>query len=104
MRSNVTSSKPVSPVAMTLSNPPSAFSVRLSLSPTHSRCGYSCAADRMRPAANGGRLALCPSRGGSMPSKKEELPGTLKRSPEKVQDTYTETLDSAYEQYGGDEE
>jgi cation transport regulator ChaB len=39
-----------------------------------------------------------------MPSKKEELPGTLKRSPEKVQDTYTETLDSAHEQYEGDEE
>jgi cation transport regulator ChaB len=39
-----------------------------------------------------------------MPSRKEELPGTLKRSPKKVQDTYAETLDSAHEQYKGDEE
>jgi cation transport regulator ChaB len=39
-----------------------------------------------------------------MPSKKEDLPGTLKRSPKKVQDAYAETLDSAHEQYEGDEE
>jgi cation transport regulator ChaB len=38
-----------------------------------------------------------------MPSKKEELPGTLKRSPKKVQRTYEETLDSAHETYKGDE-
>ncbi len=35
-----------------------------------------------------------------MPAKrKEDLPGTLQRSPEKVQDTYAETLESAEEQY-----
>jgi cation transport regulator ChaB len=39
-----------------------------------------------------------------MPTKKEDLPNTLKRSPEKVQDTYAETLDSAHETYGSDEE
>src|SRR5919202_6259150 len=39
-----------------------------------------------------------------MPSKKEELPGTLKRSPRKVQRTYEKALDSAHESYGGDEE
>jgi cation transport regulator ChaB len=39
-----------------------------------------------------------------MPSRKEELPGTLKRSPKKVQDAYAETLESAHEQYEGDEE
>ena len=39
-----------------------------------------------------------------MPLKKEDLPGTLQRSPEKVKNAYTETLDSAEEQYPGDEE
>src|SRR4051794_38877084 len=39
-----------------------------------------------------------------MPLKKEDLPGTLQRSPEKVQNAYTETLDSAEEQYDGNEE
>ena len=39
-----------------------------------------------------------------MPTKKEDLPGTLKRSPAKAQRTYAKTLDSAHEQYGGDEE
>ena len=38
-----------------------------------------------------------------MPAKKEDLPGTLQRSPEKVQRTYEETLDSAHETYKGDE-
>src|SRR3954449_5848634 len=38
-----------------------------------------------------------------MPVDKEELPGTLKRSPKKVQKTYEETLDSAHEQYGSEE-
>ena len=38
-----------------------------------------------------------------MPTKKEDLPSTLKRSPEKVQRTYAETLDSAHEQYGDEE-
>ena len=37
-------------------------------------------------------------------AKKEDLPGTIKRSPAKAQRTYTETLASAHEQYGGDEE
>ena len=39
-----------------------------------------------------------------MPTTKEDLPGTIKRSPKKVQDTYAKTLDSAFEQYEGDEE
>src|SRR4051812_46425731 len=38
-----------------------------------------------------------------MPPKKEELPGTLKRSPKKVRKTYEETLDSAHEQYDSEE-
>ncbi len=35
---------------------------------------------------------------------KSDLPGTLKRSPAKAQRTYAKTLDSAHEQYGGNEE
>ena len=38
-----------------------------------------------------------------MPLKKDDLPSTLQRSPQKVQDAYTETLDSAEETYDGDE-
>lgn len=38
-----------------------------------------------------------------MAAEKEELPGTLQRSPEKVQDTYAETLDSAHEQYDSEQ-
>ncbi len=38
-----------------------------------------------------------------MPAKKEELPGTIKRSDKKIQDTYTETLDAAHEQYDSEE-
>ena len=38
-----------------------------------------------------------------MPSKKEELPGTLERSPKKEQHTYEKTLDSAHEEYGDEE-
>jgi cation transport regulator ChaB len=34
-----------------------------------------------------------------MPTKKDDLPSTLQRSPKKVQDAYAETLDSAEEQY-----
>jgi cation transport regulator ChaB len=34
-----------------------------------------------------------------MPTKKEDIPGTLKRSPKKAQRTYAETLDAAHEQY-----
>jgi cation transport regulator ChaB len=34
-----------------------------------------------------------------MPTKKEDLPGTLKRSPAKAQRTYAKALDSAHEQY-----
>jgi cation transport regulator ChaB len=39
-----------------------------------------------------------------MPTKKEDLPSTLKRSPKKVQKAYAKTLDSAEETYDGDEE
>jgi cation transport regulator ChaB len=38
-----------------------------------------------------------------MPSEKEDLPGTLERSPKKVRDAYAKTLDSALEQYGDEE-
>jgi len=38
-----------------------------------------------------------------MPTKKEDLPSTLQRSPRKAQRTYAETLDSAEETYDGDE-
>ncbi len=38
-----------------------------------------------------------------MPAKKEDLPSTLERSPDKVQRTYEKTLDSAHEQYGDEE-
>src|SRR4051794_35212680 len=34
-----------------------------------------------------------------MPTSKEDLPGTLKRSPAKAQRTYAKTLDSAEEEY-----
>jgi cation transport regulator ChaB len=38
-----------------------------------------------------------------MPSSKEDLPGTLKRSPEKAQRTYEKALDSAHEEYDSEE-
>jgi cation transport regulator ChaB len=38
-----------------------------------------------------------------MPAKKEDLPGTLERSPKKVQRTYEKALDSAHEQYDSEE-
>ncbi len=34
-----------------------------------------------------------------MPTKKEDLPSTIARSPKKVQRTYAETLDSAHKEY-----
>jgi cation transport regulator ChaB len=39
-----------------------------------------------------------------MPTKKEDLPDTLKRSSAKAQRTYAKALDAAHEEYGGDEE
>ena len=38
-----------------------------------------------------------------MPTKKEDLPSTIARSPKKVQRAYAETLDSAHEQYDSEE-
>lgn len=38
-----------------------------------------------------------------MPAKKEDLPSTLERSPEKVQRTYEKTLDSAHDEYGDEQ-
>ena len=38
-----------------------------------------------------------------MPVKKEDLPDTLKRSPDKAQRTYAKTLDSAHETYDSEE-
>ena len=39
-----------------------------------------------------------------MPVSKEDLPGTLKRSPKHAQAIYRETLDSAHEQYDSEEQ
>jgi cation transport regulator ChaB len=39
-----------------------------------------------------------------MPTKKEDLPATLKRSSAKAQRTYAKALDAAHEEYQGDEE
>lgn len=38
-----------------------------------------------------------------MPATREDLPGTLKRSPAKAQRTYEKTLESAHEEYGSEE-
>src|ERR671916_2762565 len=38
-----------------------------------------------------------------MPTKKEDLPSTIARSPKKVQRTYAKTLDSAHETYDSEE-
>ncbi|HWT21890.1 MAG TPA: ChaB family protein [Solirubrobacteraceae bacterium] len=38
-----------------------------------------------------------------MPTKKEDLPSTIERSPKKVQETYAKTLDSAHETYDSEE-
>src|SRR4051794_2556130 len=35
--------------------------------------------------------------------KKEDLPGTIQRSPKKAQRTYAETLESAHEEYDSEE-
>jgi cation transport regulator ChaB len=39
-----------------------------------------------------------------MPTTKEDLPDTLKRSPAKAQRTYSKALDAAHKEYEGDEE
>lgn len=38
-----------------------------------------------------------------MPNTKEDLPGTLKRSPAKAQRTYAKTLESAHKEYDSEE-
>ena len=38
-----------------------------------------------------------------MPTKKEDLPSTIERSPKKVRRTYEKALDSAHEQYDSEE-
>ncbi len=38
-----------------------------------------------------------------MPTKKEDLPDTLKRSPKKAQETFSKTLDSAHEEYDSEQ-
>ena len=38
-----------------------------------------------------------------MPTRKEDLPSTIERSPKKVQRTYEKALDSAHEQYDSEE-
>src|SRR3954470_14630477 len=38
-----------------------------------------------------------------MPVGEEDLPSTLERSPKKVRDAYDKTLESALDEYGGDE-
>jgi len=55
-------------------------------------------------SASGSVGAIGPGYRDPMPSKKEDLPGTLQRSPKKVRRTYEKTLDSAHDSYGDDEE
>ncbi len=43
------------------------------------------------------------TRRSTMPTRKEDLPGTIARSPAKVRRTYAKTLDSAHEQYDSEE-
>ena len=38
-----------------------------------------------------------------MPTSKEDLPGTLKRSPKEARRTFQETLDAAHEEYDSEE-
>jgi cation transport regulator ChaB len=38
-----------------------------------------------------------------MPTRDEDIPSTLQRSPKKVRDTYEKTLDSAHESYDSEE-
>ena len=38
-----------------------------------------------------------------MPTRKEDLPSTIERSPKKVQRTYAKALDNAHEQYESEE-
>jgi cation transport regulator ChaB len=38
-----------------------------------------------------------------MPAKKEDLPGTLERSPKKIRRTYEKALDSAHEEYDSEQ-
>jgi cation transport regulator ChaB len=38
-----------------------------------------------------------------MPAKKEDLPGTIERSPDQVKRTYEKALDSAHEEYDSEE-
>jgi cation transport regulator ChaB len=38
-----------------------------------------------------------------MPTDKEDLPGTIQRSPRKAQRTYAKALDSAHDQYDSEE-
>jgi cation transport regulator ChaB len=38
-----------------------------------------------------------------MPTRKEDLPDTIKRSPAKAQRTYAKALDNAHEQYGSEQ-
>jgi cation transport regulator ChaB len=38
-----------------------------------------------------------------MPVDKEDVPGTIERSPKKVQDTYQKALDSAHEEYDSEQ-
>jgi cation transport regulator ChaB len=40
---------------------------------------------------------------GHMPTRKEDLPSTIQRSPRKVQATYAKALDNAHEQYDSEE-
>jgi cation transport regulator ChaB len=39
-----------------------------------------------------------------MPARDEDIPSTIERSPKKVRDTYEKALDSAHQEYEGDEE
>jgi cation transport regulator ChaB len=51
-----------------------------------------------------GRTTVTGVKEAHMPKGSEDLPGTIQRSPRKARETYAKTLESAHEEYGGDEE
>jgi cation transport regulator ChaB len=62
------------------------------------------ASARRAPIVERRRVLMPRGSKGTTKPEKVELPGTLKRSPAKAQRTFAETLASAHETYGGDEE
>lgn len=54
-------------------------------------------------AASGKEGSTRTTRRRTMPTRKEDLPGTITRSPAKVRRTYAKTLDAAHEEYDSEE-